>query len=77
MFITLTDCGRRTLASAPTLLQNHFVRAFGQLKDSEQTQLLAALQQLAEMMQAPAADKGSPVASLSALAGDEHEHSVR
>lgn len=52
VFVTLTDNGKEQLASAPTLLQEHFIERFSELKDWEQHQILASLQRLAEMMDA-------------------------
>ncbi len=50
--VTLTDEGRRTVGSAPDLLQESFIQSFKGLADWEQTQLLASLQRLAQMMDA-------------------------
>jgi len=52
VFITLTETGKEQLASAPTLMQEHFIERFDELKDWEQHQILASLQRLAEMMDA-------------------------
>ena len=76
VFITLTELGRRTLAGAPALMQEHFVRSFSQLDDSEQARLLAALQQVADMMQPPAPAMEVTVDSLSTLADSEFQRSV-
>lgn len=51
----LTDKGRLALENAPSPLQLHFVARFEALKPFEQTAILSALQQVAEMMEAPAA----------------------
>ena len=50
VFVSLTDSGREALRQAPTLLQEHFVDAFSQLRDWEQTLILSSLQRVAEMM---------------------------
>ncbi len=50
--VTLTADGETQLAAAPTLLQERFIERFQQLKEWEQTQILASLQRLAEMMDA-------------------------
>jgi DNA-binding MarR family transcriptional regulator len=50
--VTLTGEGEKQLAAAPTLLQERFIERFQQLKDWEQTQILASVQRLAEMMDA-------------------------
>lgn len=50
--VTLTADGETQLATAPTLLQERFIERFHKLKDWEQSQILASLQRLAEMMDA-------------------------
>lgn len=50
--VSLTADGEAQLAAAPTLLQERFIERFQQLKEWEQTQILASLQRLAEMMDA-------------------------
>jgi DNA-binding MarR family transcriptional regulator len=50
--VSLTGEGEAQLATAPTLLQERFIERFQQLKDWEQSQILASLQHLAEMMDA-------------------------
>jgi DNA-binding MarR family transcriptional regulator len=52
VYVSLTSEGEAQLAAAPTLLQERFIDRFQQLKDWEQTQILASLQRLAEMMDA-------------------------
>lgn len=54
--VTLTSEGEAKLAAAPTLLQERFIERFQQLKEWEQTQILASLQRLAEMMDAQGLD---------------------
>lgn len=50
--VATTDRGRQALAAAPPLLQESFVRAFGQLPSWEQTQILSSLQRLVALMEA-------------------------
>lgn len=50
--ITLTDAGLATLADAPETLHEDFLRRFGELADWEQTQIVASLQRVAELMRA-------------------------
>jgi len=50
--IELTDAGAALLQAAPSLLQDSFRRELAKLKQWEQTQLLAALQRIAAMMDA-------------------------
>lgn len=52
----LTAGGRRAVAAAPDVMQRDFIEAFRGLPDWEQTQMLSALQRLAEMLDAPQAD---------------------
>ena len=52
VIITATAKGMRLQASAPPLLQETFVRRFESLRDWEQTQLLASVQRIAELMDA-------------------------
>lgn len=52
VYVKLTEDGRKQLATAPTLLQERFIERFSELKDWEQSQILASLQRLAEMMDA-------------------------
>lgn len=53
VLIQLTDQGHQVLADAPPLLQQNFMRAFSELRDWEQTQILSSLQRVAELMHAP------------------------
>jgi len=48
----LTDSGIETLQAAPTPLQEHFTRQFGDLQNWEQTMIIASLQRVAQMMDA-------------------------
>lgn len=50
--VSLSADGEQALASAPTLLQEHFIRAFGELSDWEQNLILSSLQRVAGMMDA-------------------------
>lgn len=58
--VRLTAEGERVLASAPSLLQDHFRARLAQLADWEQTMILATLQRIAAMMDAEQID-ASPV----------------
>jgi DNA-binding MarR family transcriptional regulator len=60
IIITLTDRGRAIVARSLPLLQEQFEARFQELKDSEQDQLLFALQRLAGLMDADTID-ASPV----------------
>jgi DNA-binding MarR family transcriptional regulator len=50
--VTLTDEGTTKLSDMPEMLQAGFLREFRELKDWEQSQLVASLQRIAEMMDA-------------------------
>jgi DNA-binding MarR family transcriptional regulator len=50
--VALTESGRRLLASAPSVLQEHFTRALRDLADWEQHQILASLQRVVTLMEA-------------------------
>ncbi len=51
-----TPTGIELNAAAPPLLQETFVRRFGELKQWEQLQLLASIQRIAELMDAESLD---------------------
>ena len=48
--VSLTDEGRRVLTDAPPLLQDQFRQTLVKLRQWEQTQILATLQRIADMM---------------------------
>lgn len=50
VWVELTADGRTVLDTAPPLLQEKFVKSFGELKDWEQSQILASLERIADMM---------------------------
>ncbi|MES9845978.1 MAG: MarR family transcriptional regulator [Candidatus Sedimenticola sp. PURPLELP] len=52
VWISLSDAGKQVIESAPALLQDGFIKSFGQLKEWEQSLLLSSLQRIASMMQA-------------------------
>lgn len=62
----LTECGRTILASAPTALQHNFVQRFRAVDEWEQGMIIAALQRVAEMMNAENID-ASPFLDIGAL----------
>ena len=70
VIITATAKGRRLQASAPPLLQETFVQRFESLRDWEQTQLLASVQRIAELMDAEDLD-ASPVLTGGAVVSAE------
>jgi DNA-binding MarR family transcriptional regulator len=51
VLVKLTDLGKRTLANAPSLLHDRFVKEFEKLENWEQTLLLSSLQRIASMME--------------------------
>lgn len=62
----LTEHGKKILASAPTALQHDFVDRFRTLDEWEQSMIIAALQRVAEMMNAKDID-ASPFLDIGAL----------
>lgn len=52
VYIHLTDAGREALKSAPTPLQEHFIKRFSELPDWEQSMILSSLQRVGHMMDA-------------------------
>ncbi len=55
---TITDEGRSLAAKAPALLRDRFCQQLRNLPVADQEQLLASLNRVAEMMQAPETDEG-------------------
>jgi DNA-binding MarR family transcriptional regulator len=51
--LSITDEGRRLSRQAPSLLRDEFRKRLNQMKAWEQTQMLAVLQRVADMMGAP------------------------
>jgi len=66
VFVTLTEEGEKLLISAPTLLQQNFIRQFQDLQPWEQTMILSSLQRVAQMIDAQHLD-ASPVLDVGAL----------
>lgn len=60
VMISITDSGNDVYRNAPTLLQENFTQEFSQLKDWEQSQIIASLQRVASMMNAETID-ASPI----------------
>jgi len=60
VLISVTDKGRRILASAPSPLQDRFTRRLAGLEKWEQTQVLSVLQRIVAMMEAEELD-ASPI----------------
>jgi DNA-binding MarR family transcriptional regulator len=58
--VVITDEGKQRVHSAPDALQQRFVRAFDQMHDWEQAQLVASLERVATMLDAGDID-ASPV----------------
>ncbi|MFC6441536.1 MarR family winged helix-turn-helix transcriptional regulator [Bowmanella sp. JS7-9] len=52
----LTEPGKQLVQSAPTPLQQHFIQRFESLEEWEQSQMLAAVQRIAKMMDAEELD---------------------
>lgn len=62
----ITDHGLDKLKTAPTLLQENFIRQFKDLQEWEQTMIISALQRVAQMMDAQHID-ASPFLDVGAL----------
>src|SRR5690554_1441702 len=69
--VHLTEHGHKILASAPTALQDQFVKKFDALHDWEQSLILSALQRIAQMMGAQNID-ASPFLETGEL--DKYHH---
>ena len=69
--VELTDLGREVLETAPSLLQDRFRRELLKLREWEQTQMLAALQRIASMMDAEEIDAAPVLAAGAATATPE------
>jgi DNA-binding MarR family transcriptional regulator len=66
--VALTEKGSEALATAPRLLQDNFLKAFGALPDWEQHLLVASLERVAHMMDAADLD-ASPYLHTGELVG--------
>lgn len=66
VYVQLTDNGIQSLQSAPTPLQESFVRQFSDLHEWEQTSIISSLQRVAQMMDAQHID-AAPVLDVGIL----------
>ena len=66
--VFLTERGKAAVVDAPRPLQEHFVERFSQLKEWEQSQMVATVQRIASMMDAEDID-ASPFLDLLLLMG--------
>ncbi len=66
--VVLEPAGREAVKAAPDALQQRYVRAFEQLKDWEQAQLLASLERVAAMLNAEDMD-AAPVLTTGDIKG--------
>jgi DNA-binding MarR family transcriptional regulator len=64
--VFLTDRGKVAVKDAPRPLQEHFVERFSQLKEWEQSQMVATMQRIATMMDAENID-ASPFLELGSI----------
>lgn len=64
--VSLTETGAAQLKHAPQTLQHRFLQHFGRLQSWEQTQILASLQRIAELMDVASLD-ASPVLDVGSL----------
>jgi DNA-binding MarR family transcriptional regulator len=58
VLVSPTPTAEDVLAGAPPLLQEHFTRAFSQLPDWQQTQILSSLQRIVALMEAGHVEAG-------------------
>ncbi len=68
--VHLTDKGYDSLENAPRPLQEHFIERFNQLKEWEQSQMVATMQRIATMMDAEKID-ASPFLEVGSIS-DKH-----
>ncbi len=66
--VVISERGQAAVEEAPDALQQRYVRAFEQLKDWEQAQLLASLERVADMLDATEMD-ASPVLTTGEIKG--------
>lgn len=71
VMVTTTDVAKAVLEQSPPLLQESFVQRFNKLHEWEQTQLLASLQRIAQMMDAEDIDAAPVLSSGSVRASAE------
>lgn len=64
--VFLTDKGKEAVEGAPRPLQEHFIERFAQLKEWEQSQMVATVQRIATMMDAEDID-ASPFLELGSI----------
>ena len=64
--VFLTERGKAAVVDAPRPLQEHFVERFSQLKEWEQSQMVATVQRIASMMDAEDID-ASPFLELGSI----------
>lgn len=72
VFLHLTAKGEHAIETAPTPLQENFVKRFGGLEDWEQSMIIASLQRLATMMDAEEID-ASPFLEIGDLDRAHHD----
>lgn len=68
--VIITPDGRRTLQKTPDALQQRYVKAFHNLRDWEQAQLVSSLERVADMLDAADMD-AAPVLSIGDLKSGE------
>lgn len=70
VLLSLTDAGLQALASSPSPLQQQFVASFNQLKGWEQTQIVATLERVSELLGGSNID-AAPLLTVGAI--DRHD----
>lgn len=66
VIVSSTPAADDVIAQAPPLLQEHFTRAFGELPEWEQSQVLSSLQRIVALMEAESVEAG-PILSTGPL----------
>lgn len=70
-WLSLTESGQTAVDAAPDPLQVRFAARFESLPDWEQAMLVASLERVASLMEAPDADSAAPLLHTGAVAGPE------
>lgn len=70
VLISLTDQGSQALASSPTPLQQQFITAFEQLQSWEQSQIIATLERVSNLLGGSGID-AAPLLTLGAIDRNE------
>lgn len=70
-WLSLTEAGQTAVDAAPDPLQVRFAARFEALPDWEQAMIVASLERVASLMEAPDAEQAAPLLHTGAVAGPE------